>query len=324
MDRAIITHAHSDHARFGHKYYLSHKDSVPVLKLRLGPDIAVQAVSYGEKIQVNGVTISLHPAGHIIGSSQVRLEYKGEVWVVSGDYKLEEDGVCEPFEPVKCHTFITECTFGLPLFTWKPQEEIFADINNWWKENKEDGKVSVLFGYSLGKAQRLINNVDKNIGPIFLHGAIYNVHDTLIKAGLQLPIAEKVSSNNSTSYQGALILAPSSALGSPWMKRFKPAVTANASGWMNLRGAKRRRPIDRGFILSDHADWTGLLKAVEATGATRVYATHGYKSVFARYLNELGYEAYELNTQWEGEALEDGGIDAVGVQSGQEEKEDDR
>lgn len=303
VDKAIITHAHSDHARSGNKYYLAHHQSEPILRLRLGVDIHLETIEYNEPVNINGVTISLHPAGHILGSAQVRLEYKGEVWVVSGDYKLENDGVSVPFEPVKCNVFITECTFGLPIFKWKSQQEVFNEINQWWTDNKEEGKTSILFGYSLGKSQRLLKNIDRSIGKIFAHGSVWNVHEALIEHGADIPHIERVSLENSKDYAGSLVLAPPSALNSPWMKRFKPYGTANASGWMNLRGAKRRKPVDRGFILSDHADWAGLIQAIEATGANKIYATHGYTSSFSRYLTEKGYEAYELQTLWEGELV---------------------
>ncbi len=301
VNKALITHAHSDHARWGNNYYLAHHNSAPILKLRLGEQINLQTVAYNQPIIMNGVTISLHPAGHIQGSAQVRLEYKGEVWVVSGDYKLENDGVCTPFEPVTCNAFITECTFGLPIFKWKPQSEIFSEVNDWWRENKSQGKATILFAYALGKAQRILKNVDSSIGKVYAHGSVANINEALIQVGAALPPIERVSSEGKTDYAGSLILAPPSAINSPWLKKFKPYVTGNASGWMNLRGAKRRRPVDRGFVLSDHADWPDLLKAVAATGAEKVFATHGYQSAFSRYLAEKGYDAHEMQTLWEGE-----------------------
>lgn len=305
VKKAIITHAHSDHAMYGNQYYLAHHDSSPILKLRLGNDIQLETISYNQPIVINGVTFSLHPAGHILGSSQVRIEYKGEVWVVSGDYKTEADHVCPAFEPVNCHTFITESTFGLPIFKWKKQEEIFNEINAWWKENKEKGKSSILFGYALGKAQRIIKNIDPTIGKVYAHGSVYNVHQALVDTGIDLPHLERVTTEHKVDYSGSLILAPPSAINSPWLKKFKPHSTANASGWMNLRGAKRRRPVDRGFVLSDHADWSGLIEAIKGTGANRIYVTHGYKASFAKYLQEQGYEAQEVDTLWEGEVAEE-------------------
>lgn len=305
VDKAIITHAHSDHARGGSKYYYAHHHSEAILKQRLGDQIHLETTGYNQSLDLNGVKISLHPAGHIYGSAQVRLEYKGEIWVFSGDYKTDDDNFCEPFEPVKCHTYITESTFGLPIYKWAPQQEIFSQVNEWWKFNQDNGKTTVLFAYALGKAQRILQNLDFTIGKVFVHGAIYNVNEALKLNGAKLPDFQKITPEmDRKEFQGALILAPPSALGSPWMKKFKPFSTGMASGWMNLRGAKRRRAIDRGFILSDHADWPGLLKAVEATGAHCIFATHGYSASFSRYLNENGYEAHEVRTQYEGEMAE--------------------
>lgn len=305
VEKAIITHGHSDHARSGNKYYLAHKDSASILRNRLGSEIHLEMVEYNKPFLLNGVKISLHPAGHIFGSAQIRLEYKGEVWVVSGDYKLEEDGLSTPFEPIICHNFITESTFGLPIFKWRPQEEIFEDINSWWSNNKEMGMASVIFGYSLGKAQRIIQNVDHTIGPIYVHGAICNCNEALINDGAPLPVLPKAGSIPGVKdYSNSLIIAPPSAFGSPWMKKFKPYRTAITSGWMNIRGAKRRRAVDRGFILSDHADWNGLLKAIKETHAEKVFVTHGYTASMARYLNEKGIQAFEVHTQFEGELAE--------------------
>lgn len=299
MGRAVITHAHSDHARYGCKHYLAHHDSAAVMRLRLGNDISLQTMAYGETRTINGVKVSLHPAGHIPGSAQVRVEQGGEVWVVSGDYKIQPDGVCEPFEPVKCHTFITESTFGLPVYHWQPQSLVFQDINNWWRQNREAGKVSVLCGYSLGKAQRIVKNVDLSIGPVFSHGAIFNVNETLREAGFDLPFLPKVSNEFSKKdFEGALIVAPPSVGGTTWLKRFGPHSLAVCSGWMQVRGNARRRNVDRGFVLSDHADWEGLLSAVKATEAEKVYVTHGFTSIFSRYLNEIGIPAAEVKTEF--------------------------
>jgi putative mRNA 3-end processing factor len=305
VERAVLTHAHADHARRGSQSYLAHHHSASVLRLRLGEDIRLQTVSYGEELLMNGVKVSLHPAGHIYGSAQIRVEYRGEVWVVSGDYKLEEDGVCEPFEPVACHTFVTESTFGLPIYQWNPQTALMEEINQWWRENREAGKASVLFGYSLGKAQRILMHLDSGIGEVLLHGAIWNTNQALLQDGCDLPDVPRVTPEvDKKRFEGSLILAPPSAAGSTWLRKFQPYVTGVASGWMNLRGAKRRKAVDRGFVVSDHADWAGLNTAVEACGAGRVYVTHGYQAVFARYLREKGLEAHEVSTQFEGETDE--------------------
>ena len=298
VERAVITHAHSDHARWGSKYYLCHHFTKPILQLRLG-DNNYESVEWNETVLMNGVKISLHPAGHIIGSSQIRVEYNGEVWVVSGDYKTENDGISGGFEPVPCHTFITESTFGLPIYKWKLQPEIFSDIKNWVKENNAVGKTSVLIAYSLGKAQRLLAPLAETGLPIFLHGAVHNVHETLVKCGFNLPGVQRVvPSTTKEETKGNIVIAPSGADGSPWIKKFSPYSVGVCSGWMQVRGNKRRRNADAGFALSDHADWEGLLKAVKATGAQKVFATHGFQASFSRYLNEQGIEAAEIKTEY--------------------------
>ncbi len=298
VDRAIITHAHSDHARWGMKHYLAHRDSLPIMRHRLG-EIDIQGMHYGAPVRINGVTVSLHPAGHIIGSSQVRVEHKGEVWVVSGDYKTTTDATCTPFEPISCHHFITESTFGLPVFHWEHEQAVYDAINAWWRNCQDEGKNAVLFAYSLGKAQRILRGVDGSIGPIVCHGAVENTNAVLRQAGMVLPpTIHAVREHQKGHFRGALILAPPSANGTSWMKRFQPFETGFASGWMQLRGARRRRNFDRGFVLSDHADWPGLLQAIEATGASNIHVTHGYTELFAAYLNEIGYNASAVRTEF--------------------------
>lgn len=305
--KALITHAHADHSRYGMKYYLAHHKSIPIMKHRLGEDINTQGIAYGETINMNGVDISFHPAGHIPGSAQIKLSYKGETWVASGDYKLEPDELCEPFEPQKCSHFITESTFGLPIYKWKSQQEIFEEINSWWRENKEMGKTSVILGYSLGKAQRILAHIDHSIGPVFTHGAVENMTSVLRNAGFNLPQTTRISPDiNKSMYPGSLVIAPPSALGSSWMKKFNPFSVATASGWMALRGARRRRNVDRGFVLSDHADWDELNTAVKETAAENIYVTHGYRSIFSNWLNENGYNARAVDTEFEGELSEIG------------------
>lgn len=305
IKNAVITHAHADHARWGHQHYLSHKDSASILKYRLGADIKLETLAYHQPIQMNGVKLSLHPAGHIYGSAQVRLEYQGEVWVVSGDYKLENDGFSTAFETIKCHSFITESTFGLPIYQWKPQHEVAQEINSWWLKNQQDGKCSVIGAYSLGKAQRIIQSVDASIGPILLHGAVYNTNDALIHGGAKLPYFPKLTTEtDKATIAKALVIAPPSALNSSWVKKLKPFSTGIASGWMLIRGMKRRRAADRGFVVSDHADWNDLNQAVEASGAENVYVTHGYTASFARWLREKGINAHEVETLYEGELAE--------------------
>ena len=301
VDRAVITHAHSDHARWGSKYYLCHHFTKPLLELRLGAN-QYQSVEWNEPIYINGVRVSLHPAGHIIGSSQIRVEYNGEVWTVSGDYKIEDDGLSGAFEAVKCHSFITESTFGLPIYKWKPQAEIYSGIQKWIRKNQTEGKTSVLIAYSLGKAQRLLSCIAEVTDKILLHGAVYNVHTALVNAGWKLPGVQRVTSETPKEIlKGNVVIAPSSAESSPWIRKFAPYETGICSGWMQVRGNVRRKNADAGFALSDHADWNGLLAAIKATEAERVYATHGFQSAITRYLKEQGIEAAEVKTEYGGE-----------------------
>ena len=296
VNYAIITHAHSDHAKWGNKKYLAHHLSREILYHRLG-EISLETIEYGETVQINNVEITLFPAGHILGSAQIRVVYKGEIWVVSGDYKLEDDGLCAPFEPVKCHSFISECTFGMPVYKWKPQQEIFDGINQWWKQNNSEGKTSVLVGYSLGKAQRILQNLDMNIGKVYTHGVIQNSNDALIRNGVALNLTEKITyETTKEQINGNMVICPPSAVGSAWMRKLNPYSFGYCSGWMAIRGAKKRRAADRGFVLSDHADWDGLITAIAATECETVYLTHGFTASFSRYLSDVGYDAHEAKT----------------------------
>jgi putative mRNA 3-end processing factor len=298
VDRAVITHAHSDHARLGHKHYLAAAPGAGVLRARLG-DISLDAMDYGATVVHNGVTLSLHPAGHVLGSAQLRMEYRGETWVASGDYKLEDDGTCAPFETVRCDTFITESTFGMPIYRWQPQARIFAGVNAWWQQNVIAGRASVLFCYAFGKAQRVLRGLDPTIGPIVCHGAIEPLNRRYREAGVTLPATLAVSDiTNKAEFARALILAPPSAAGSPWLRRFGDYSDAFASGWMQLRGARRRRGVDRGFVLSDHADWPGLQEAIAATGAQRIIVTHGQIPIMVRWLQQTGLQAAAFDTEY--------------------------
>ncbi len=301
VERAVITHAHSDHARVGHAHYLAHTDSEGILRTRLGADIPLQTLPYGEAIEHHGVRVSLHPAGHVLGSAQVRLEHAGRVWVASGDYKTEPDGTCAPFEPVPCDTFITESTFGLPIYRWPTQAELVAEIDAWWRRNAEDGRVSVLFCYAFGKAQRILHGVDASIGPIVVHGAVEPLNAVYRAAGVALPPTLRVTDPGVTPQmlKRALVLAPPSAQGTPWLRRFGSNYSdAFASGWMQLRGTRRRRGVDRGFVMSDHADWPGLQQAIAGTGAERVRVTHGSVAVLVRWLTESGLQAEGFKTEY--------------------------
>jgi putative mRNA 3-end processing factor len=273
-----------------------------VLRVRLGPDATIDTLPYREGMDVNGVRVSLHPAGHVLGAAQVRIEHGGEVWVVSGDYRIEADSTCAAFEPVRCDVFVTESTFGLPVYRWRPQAELLADIDEWWRANQEAGRGSVLFAYALGKAQRLLAGVDASIGPIVCHGAVEALNAAYRESGVSLPQTLRVAEvAKGFDWSRALILAPPSAQGTPWLRRFGDYSDGFASGWMLIRGARRRRAVDRGFALSDHADWPGLLSAIEATGAQRIFVTHGQVSVMVRWLTEQGYDARALETHFEGE-----------------------
>lgn len=296
---AIITHAHADHAYSGHLHYLCHHFTKPILQYRLGEN-NYQSVGWNETIIINGVHVTLFPAGHVIGSSQIRVEYKGEIWVASGDYKTENDGISGQFEPVRCHHFITESTFGLPIYSWQPQEEIYTDMIEWINTNKEHGKASILLAYSLGKAQRVIQAIKETTQDIYAHGAVYNMQHVLIKNGRNLhPVIPVTSDLPKEKLKGAVIIAPPSADSSSWIKKFQPYATGFCSGWMQVRGHRRRRNADTGFAMSDHADFNGLVTAVKSTGAEKVYVTHGFQSAFSRYLTEENIAiAAEVKTQF--------------------------
>lgn len=311
VNKAIITHAHADHARPGSLHYLCHKDSEILLKLRLGTDISVSSLTYGEVILINGVRISLHPAGHIIGSAQIKLSYKGEIWVVSGDYKVQSDGIAAAFEPIRCTHFVTESTFGLPIYHFPDPGEVKRDILQWIATNHQRKVNSILVGYALGKAQRLIEIVAALNLPIYAHGAVFNVQEQLIQAGHPLHRATYASpeqlKNESSPY---VMIMPPSALSTPWLKKFAPYEVAYCSGWMQLRGARRRRHVNRGFVLSDHADWDQLNYAVKATGAENIYVTHGYKNLFAKWLQEeYAVHAIAVETLYEDDLLIQKGTD---------------
>ena len=288
VPRAVITHAHSDHARRGAGAYLATPGTAAILRQRLGA-VAVQMLVYGQRLRIGDATVSLHPSGHLPGAAQVRVEVAGEVWVVSGDYKTEDDGLAEPFEPVVCHGFVTECTFGLPVFRWAPQRQVADDLRGWWQGLAEAGETPVIGAYSLGKAQRLLHLLaGTGAGPVLVHPAIAAANDALRAAGYAIPAADTFRPGGALP-RGALIIAPPQSLGA------EPALRpAMVSGWMALRGTRRQRGAGSGFVLSDHADWPGLNAAVQATGAQQVRTTHGYETPFARWLATLGLDASPL------------------------------
>jgi putative mRNA 3-end processing factor len=302
VDRAILTHSHSDHAYRGSKSYLVVDEGSELARIRLFEDALIKTQPYGKTLDINGVKVSFHPAGHILGSSQIRVEFLGEVWVVSGDYKLTPDPTCKAFEPIKCNYFITEATFGLPIYKWTPPEQVFGEINEWWRRNQDRGKASVVFAYSLGKAQRILNGIDGTIGQIFTHGAVERLTGAYRRAGV--PIHKTTYAGSVTDkkeFAGSLIVAPPSAQATNWLRRFGSISTGFASGWMMVRGARRQRAIDRGFVLSDHADWTELQTAIRATQADTIYVTHGFAPEMVRWLNENGMNAVPLKTHFHGD-----------------------
>ena len=318
VPRAVVTHAHADHARWGCGKYLGAEPGRQLLRTRLGDAADVTTVPYGQPVDHDGVRVSFHPAGHVLGSAQVRLEHRGEVWVVTGDYKLDPDPTSAPFEPVRCHTFITESTFGLPIYRWDRPEKLFGGINAWWRANKAADKCSIVYAYALGKAQRVMAGVDPSIGPIYTHGAVEKVTRAYRESGVELPQTTPtgqvtVPRGQSKPWPGSLVIAPPAAAGSTWVRKFEPASEAIASGWMRVRGARRRKAVDRGFVLSDHADWPGLLTAVKETGAARVLATHGFAGVFARHLREQGLDAGVIATRYGDE--EEGAEESTAVEA---------
>jgi putative mRNA 3-end processing factor len=305
VERALITHGHSDHARHGSATYITHKDGLGILRLRLGEEAGLTGVAYGENLTFGPVKVTFVPAGHILGSSQIRLEHRGLVAVVSGDYKTQSDPTCLPIEPVKCHVFISESTFGLPIYQFPQPAQVMDEINRWWQANKEAGRVSIIYAYSLGKAQRILAGVDPGIGPIYTHGAVEALNAVYRGAGVKLAPTTYVGeapAKTQWGASGALVIAPPSARGSAWARKFGPASEAFASGWMAIRGNRRRQSFDRGFVLSDHADWSGLLSVIKATEAERVLITHGYAPPLVRFLNESGVSADSLETAYVGEA----------------------
>lgn len=308
VPRAVITHAHADHARAGCGRYLCAAPGKPVLRTRMGGNAAIDTVRYREPTTINGVKLSLHPAGHVLGSAQVRIEHGGQTWVVTGDYKLQPDPTCESFEPVRCDVFISESTFGLPVYRWPEPALVAAEINAWWRANRDAGRTSVILAYALGKAQRIAAIVDPTIGPIVAHGAVMKLVEAYRASGVRLPSIDRVPPRAKRVGGGrALVIAPPSVADGPWLKQFGDSAIAVASGWMTVRGVRRRRNVDKGFVVSDHADFPGLLSAVEASRADRVLVTHGFADVLARYLRERGLDARPLATRFTGESLADGG-----------------
>lgn len=303
VNRAILSHGHADHARWGSSSYLCTPTAAPVIKYRLG-DILLETLPFGEEKLINGVSFSFHPAGHILGSAQIKVSYKGEIVVFSGDYKTANDGFSEAFEPVKCHTFITESTFGLPVYHWQDQKWVFNEMEEWCKNNRNNNHLSILYGYSLGKAQRILQGLPESVGPIFTHSTIEAVLHVMRNQGVSLkntiPVNEHLSRADLLT---GVIIAPPAVQNSNWLKKFEPIRNGVVSGWMALRGARRRRNADKGFVLSDHADWEGLNEAISLTGAENVLVTHGYTDILSKWLIDKGLNAHPLETNFEGDEV---------------------
>lgn len=297
VDRAVVSHAHTDHAHWGCRRYLAAAPSEHLLRMRMNKDAEFEFLGYGESTSIGGVQITFFPAGHILGSAQIRLVHRGQTVVVTGDYKLGEDSTCQSWEPVRCHTLITESTFGLPVYRWQSQEDIFESINHWWRQQAGNGKCCVIYGYAVGKSQRLLSGLDPAIGTIYTHGAVEKGTDAYRRSGVAMPPTTYVGSiSGKHDYRGGIVVAVPSAHGTPWMRRFGKVSTAMVSGWMMVRGNRRRRSVDRGFVLSDHVDWPELMTAVKLSEAESVWITHGYSATVARYLSENGYDARVLES----------------------------
>jgi putative mRNA 3-end processing factor len=293
VERAVLTHAHGDHARAGSTTYLCTPETAALLRRRLA-GAQVESLPYGERRRIGDVTLSLHPAGHMLGSAQVRLEGRGGVWVLSGDYKREPDPTCPPFEPLRCDVFVSEATYALPLFRWDDPAGVVRDIVAWWETNRR--KTSILFCYALGKAQRLLAEIVRITDrPVWVHGMVEPFAEVYREQGVRLAQTRHVGDERGLA--GELVLAPITARGTPWMKRFRSLEQGFTSGILRIRGTRRRRGFDRGFVLSDHADWPGLLRTIRETGAQRVYAMHGHHEALVRYLRESsGIDAAPLGT----------------------------
>jgi putative mRNA 3-end processing factor len=312
VDRAVITHAHGDHARPGSAAYLCATPCAGLLRRRLGGDVRIDTIDYGRPLTLGDVRVSFHPAGHVLGSAQIRIESSGGVAVVAGDYKRAGDSTCAPFEVVRCDTFITESTFGLPIYRWDATATVVDDIAAWWRANADAGRTSVMFCYTIGKAQRLLAELMRVTDrAIYVHGMMLGMIEAYREAGVSMlpvtPVIERSGRGKSaaSSFAGELVLAPLPARGTPWMRRLGDISDAFASGLMRVRGVRRQRGFDRGFVLSDHADWPALLQTIEETGASRVLATHGHAEPLARYLSERGIESGVIRTAWEGEPTGD-------------------
>jgi putative mRNA 3-end processing factor len=306
VDKAVITHGHSDHARPGHGSVLATQETLDLMRLRYGADFAgtAQALRYDERLAVGGVTITLHPAGHVLGSAQVAVERQGLRVVASGDYKNVADPTCARFEPVKCDTFITEATFGLPVFRYGDPDREIAKLLDSIKLFPD--RAHLVGAYPLGKAQRLIALIRKAgyQKPVYLHGAIERITRYYQSRGIALGELKLARDAISTELAGAIVLCPPSAVKELWSRRFPDPVTAFASGWMRVRARARQRGIELPLVISDHADWDGLTAAIAATGADEVWVTHGQEDALVHYCAKHGLAARPLALAGYGEEEE--------------------
>jgi putative mRNA 3-end processing factor len=303
VPRALLTHAHGDHARAGSAAYLATPGTASLVARRFGPEARLETVDYGQTLTLGRTRVSFHPAGHVLGSAQIRIEGPDGVWVIAGDYKRAADPTCAPFEIVPCDVFVTESTFGLPIYRWDPTAAVIADLVAWWDANRDRGLTSIVFCYTIGKAQRLLAELGQVTDrAIWVHGMLQPAIEVYRAAGVAMAPTETLAERpRGTSFAGELVLAPPSARGTPWMRRLGDLSDALASGLMRVRGVRRQRAYDRGFVISDHADWPALLETIADSGASRVLTTHGHAEPLARFLREQGVDAGTIRTAWEDE-----------------------
>jgi len=294
VSRALITHGHSDHARFGHEAYLATPETVEVMKLRLGQNQNYTATRYHETHNINGVSVRFIPAGHILGSAQIVLEWQGQRIVASGDYKRSLDPTCAPFEPVPCDVFITEATFALPVFCHEPAEKEAARLLASIAQNPD--RNHLLGVYGLGKAQRVISLLRQQgfDRTIWLHGALVELCKLYERLGVKLGDMRPVSDVDAKNLKGELILCPPSATDDRWATKFGNSITSFASGWMRVRARARQRGAELPLIISDHADWPELLKTIEDVQAPEIWVTHGRDDALVHQLTLMGRKAQAL------------------------------
>ena len=297
VDRAVITHGHSDHARGGHRHALATPETLAIMRSRIGPEPAgaVQALPYGESVTIGGVGVRLVPAGHILGSAQVVLDWQGSRAVVSGDYKRRRDPTCPPFEPVRCDVFITEATFALPVFRHpNDREEVARLLHSMTVFPERTHLVGV---YALGKCQRLIRLV-REAGydqPIYLHGALVALCDLYRDLGIELGDLRPATEAPPGMFAGVLVLAPPSALGDRWSRRMADPVLSFASGWMRIKQRAKQRGVELPLVISDHADWDELTQTLEDVGAPEVWVTHGREDALVHHASTRGIRARALS-----------------------------